>query len=138
MTIWNRGFAFYDEDLSLIKAPKSDLSGGKFNGVFLMGADLKESRIQGCTFTNVDLRETDLRGIKIGRKPQLKGHQDEVLSVNYSPDGKKIVSGSADNTLKIWDAEEGILLSTLLGHQKAVLSVCYSPDGRTVVSGSFD
>ena len=41
MTIWNRGFVFSDEDLSFIKAPKSDLSGGKFNGVFLKGADLK-------------------------------------------------------------------------------------------------
>ena len=35
MTIWNRGFIFYDEDLSFIKAPKSDLSGGKLNGVIL-------------------------------------------------------------------------------------------------------
>ena len=41
MTIWNRGFVFYEEDLSFIKAARSDLSGGKFNGVILQGADLK-------------------------------------------------------------------------------------------------
>ena len=69
MTIWNRGFVFSDEDLSFIKAPKSDLSGGKFNGVFLKGADLKESRFYGCCLTNVDLRESDLRGITVGREP---------------------------------------------------------------------
>ena len=35
MTIWNRGFIFYDEDISFIRAPKSDLSGGKFNEVLI-------------------------------------------------------------------------------------------------------
>ena len=33
----------------------------------------------------------------------LKGHSDRVYSVNFSPDGKRIVSGSEDNTLKVWD-----------------------------------
>jgi WD40 repeat protein len=34
----------------------------------------------------------------------LKGHTDSVMSVAFSPDGKKIVSGSYDKTLKVWDA----------------------------------
>ena len=33
----------------------------------------------------------------------LKGHSGYVLSVSFSPDGKRIVSGSADKTVKIWD-----------------------------------
>ncbi|MBN81939.1 MAG: hypothetical protein CMJ70_17550 [Planctomycetaceae bacterium] len=36
----------------------------------------------------------------------LKGHDDEVWSVAFSPDGQRIVSGSNDKTLKIWDASE--------------------------------
>ena len=37
----------------------------------------------------------------------LTGHSDSVFSVAYSPDGKHIVSGSRDNTVKIWDAQSG-------------------------------
>ncbi|MEO2012316.1 MAG: WD40 repeat domain-containing protein [Pirellulaceae bacterium] len=33
----------------------------------------------------------------------LKGHSSDVLSVSFSPDGKRIVSGSGDKTLKVWD-----------------------------------
>ena len=75
MTMWNRGFVFTDLDLSLIKAPKSDLSGGKFRCVSLKGADLNKSRIVGCSFTNVDLRSSDWRDIKIGREPSLRGQK---------------------------------------------------------------
>ena len=37
----------------------------------------------------------------------LAGHSDSVLSVNFSADGTRIVSGSADNLVKIWDAASG-------------------------------
>jgi len=37
----------------------------------------------------------------------LRGHSDWVSSVAYSPDGKHIVSGSYDNTVKIWDSQSG-------------------------------
>ena len=39
-----------------------------------------------------------------GQEPlTLKGHSGYVMSVSFSPDGKRIVSGSLDNTLKVWD-----------------------------------
>jgi WD40 repeat protein len=68
----------------------------------------------------------------------LKGHMDGVLRVAYSPDGRHIVSGSADATLKVWDAATGQGLLTLKGHTFLVTSVAYSPDGRRIVSGSWD
>jgi WD40 repeat protein len=37
----------------------------------------------------------------------LKGHSDRVWSVAFSPDGKRIVSGSVDETLKLWDSQTG-------------------------------
>ena len=69
----------------------------------------------------------------------LRGHQAAVSSVAFSPDGRRIVSGSFDNTIKLWDAEKGgEALLTLRGHQETVLSVAFSPDGKRIVSGSED
>ena len=42
-----------------------------------------------------------------GQECTLTGHSEPVLSVAYSPDGKHIVSGSCDRTVKIWDAQSG-------------------------------
>ena len=68
----------------------------------------------------------------------LEGHSYGVLSVAYSPDGTKIISGSGDETVKIWDANTGECLKTLEGHSVWVFSVAYSPDGTKIVSGSLD
>ena len=58
-----------------------------------------------------------------------------VYSVAYSPDGKRIISGSDDHTIKIWDANTRNVLQTLKGHTAHVLSVAFSPDGHRIVSG---
>jgi len=48
------------------------------------------------------------------------------------------VSGSYDNTLKVWDAQTGQETLTLKGHSDYVTSVSFSPDGKRIVSGSYD
>ncbi|PPQ90302.1 hypothetical protein CVT25_013271 [Psilocybe cyanescens] len=69
----------------------------------------------------------------------LNGHSSHVSSVAFSPDGKYIVSGSYDNTVRLWDAETGELVQPPLeGHENSVLSVAFSPDGKLIVSGSHD
>ncbi|MBQ5892572.1 MAG: TIR domain-containing protein [Bacteroidales bacterium] len=68
----------------------------------------------------------------------LEGHSDWVDSVAYSPDGKRIISGSGDKTVKIWNANTGQCLKTLKGHSRSVYSVAYSPDGTKIISGSCD
>jgi WD40 repeat protein/ABC-type dipeptide/oligopeptide/nickel transport system ATPase subunit len=68
---------------------------------------------------------------------RLEGHNNSVMSVAFSPDGKTIVSGSDDNTIKLWNLE-GKELCTFIGHNNSVISVTFSPDGKTIASGSLD
>ena len=72
------------------------------------------------------------------QKAIFRGHRGSVCGVSCSPDGRRIVSGSGDNTVRVWDAESGAELAILRGHEDNVTSVSYSPDGRRIVSGSND
>jgi len=66
----------------------------------------------------------------------LKGHIGLVNSVAISPDGKYVISGSDDNTVKVWELATGRLVRTLKRHKDSVNSVAISPNGKYVISGS--
>lgn len=68
-----------------------------------------------------------------------EGHPDaSIASFTYSPDGKTIVSGGGDKTVRLWNVHSGENIRTLTGHIEAVRAVAYSPDGDTIVSASRD
>ena len=68
-----------------------------------------------------------------------RGHTDGVSSVAFSPNGRRVVSGSRDCTIRIWDTGTGELIAgPFEGHTYAVWAVAFSPDGTRVVSGSED
>ncbi|KAG8794307.1 hypothetical protein FRC12_024968 [Ceratobasidium sp. 428] len=63
----------------------------------------------------------------------------DIWSLSYSSDGAYIVSGSHDNTIRVWDAHTGQPIGKPVeGHTSYVRSVAYSPDGAYIVSGSVD
>jgi uncharacterized protein YjiK len=68
----------------------------------------------------------------------LAGHQKAVLSVAFSPDGKQILTGSADTAAILWDPNTGSQIRTFKGHKGAVSSVAFSPDGDQILTGSAD
>jgi len=71
----------------------------------------------------------------------LKGHTETIYSLAYSPDGKQIITGSFDKTIKVWDANSGKEIRTLTGpqgHKQMVLGIAVSQDGTLIASGSSD
>jgi WD40 repeat protein len=61
-----------------------------------------------------------------------------IYAVAFSSDGARIVSGSFDMSVRLWDASTGVELQELKGHTNSVLSVAFSGDGTRIVSGSSD
>ena len=84
--------------------------------------------------------------VEVGRLKQwpvirqtLTGHTGYVYSAAFSSNGTRIVSGSSDKTVRIWDAVSGAPIGEpLQGHSHWVQSVAFSPDGTRIVSGSSD
>ena len=69
----------------------------------------------------------------------IEGHTGPVYTVAISGDGQVIVSGSADNTVRRWDAHTGQPLGDPMeGHTDCVNTVAISGDGQVIVSGSYD
>jgi WD40 repeat protein len=68
----------------------------------------------------------------------LMGHAHIVRSLVMSADAKILVSGSRDQTIKVWNLETGELIRTLKGHRDEVCAIALSPDEQIIASGSAD
>ncbi|MCI0331620.1 MAG: protein kinase [Planctomycetes bacterium] len=66
---------------------------------------------------------------------RLAGHEGPVRCVAFSPNGQLVLSGSEDNSLRVWDVAAGAGVKTLRGHGSDVHSCVFSPDGKFVLAG---
>ncbi|MGH7169182.1 MAG: HEAT repeat domain-containing protein [Gemmataceae bacterium] len=66
------------------------------------------------------------------------GHQHDVYSLVFCPNGRHFLSASFDATVRLWDIDSGKVLRIYRGHTAAIRSVAVSPDGRSAVSGGGD
>jgi WD40 repeat protein len=76
-----------------------------------------------------------------GKQPELLlplGHTGPVTSVALSADGKRVLTGSEDNTARLWDTDSGKTLQTFSGHTARITSVALSADGKRILTGSWD
>lgn len=64
----------------------------------------------------------------------LKGHKDEIYALTFSPDGKMLLSGSADGTIRAWDTTTGQQQFTCPGHVGDVSDIAASGEGNTLIS----
>src|SRR5260370_3867591 len=63
------------------------------------------------------------------------GHSGAVDCLAVSTDGKRVLTGSEDKTLRLWDADTGKCLRVFEGHTDRVLGAALSPDGQRVLTG---
>jgi WD40 repeat protein len=65
-------------------------------------------------------------------------HKDTILQLRYSPDGKTLVSSSADRTIRFWDAETLTSLKALDKQPDWVQAISITPNGRSLAAGRYD
>jgi WD40 repeat protein len=68
----------------------------------------------------------------------LDGHTNLIWDVAFSPDGRRLVSASADQTARVWDVKTGRELVRMRDHAQVVQEARFSPDGRRIASTSDD
>ncbi|MEO9966388.1 MAG: caspase family protein [Reichenbachiella sp.] len=67
-----------------------------------------------------------------------RGHRAAVRTVDYSPDGNFVATGSRDNSIKLWQVSTGREIRTFLGHLDPVNIITFDPTGKWIASGSSD
>ena len=66
------------------------------------------------------------------------GTRNNVHSVAFTPDGRRVITGEREELVMMWDAATGAHVRTFVGHSAEILSIVPSPDGRTMLTGSRD
>lgn len=123
-----------DETIRVWSRNTSQIGSAIIAGGAVLAVALSNDRIVAGVGHNVNVFDVETRR----QIASMKGHTNMVWTVALSPDGRRIASGSMDNTIRIWDFQIGKPTLKLEGHTRYVHSVAFSPNGRWITSGSWD
>lgn len=100
-------------------------------------AEALDPSLDAAEITGLDKRSPPTRPVLAPGVRSL-GHTAAINSVAFSPDGKLAISGSDDNTCRIWNIKDGTCTNTLEAHTGYVTSVAFSPDGKHCFSAAYN
>jgi WD40 repeat protein len=93
----------------------------------------------GRQFGDVGPPAAQIWDVKTGKLVrELRGHADTVQHARFSPDGRRLVTASADATVKVWFADTGQIITTFANHRAMVFDALLSPDGNRILTASAD
>jgi len=104
--------------------------------IFTCGGDKLARQHGGTDPEGVNISGTGVRQKNFDNT--LGGHSDSVYALALSPDGKTLVTGSKDKTVRIWDLNTSKVIRTLQGHSDEITSLAFSKDGTQLASSSKD
>ena len=116
-----------------------DISKGRVLRTFPWGLDAAFSP-DGSLLAEASFDNVTVRDIETGKiTSTIEGHGAEgFLEVAWAPDSRRIATGHADGTVRMWDGSTGEPQLTLFGHRSVVTSLDWSPDGSRLLTASED
>lgn len=87
-------------------------------------------------FKKLELKDGNV--IQPSKYKALDGHSGPVRSVEFSRDGLQLISGSTDNTVKLWSTDAGQIVKSFRGHDGAVRAAVFAEADQVVLSASAD
>ncbi|AKJ00312.1 High-affnity carbon uptake protein Hat/HatR [Archangium gephyra] len=154
------GTRLFKTRLERVQAREADFTRIEADQSLLTGADLREARLQQSTWARCQWREARLDGAEITAWaapasepawPQAlsvtrnrleaalaTGHRDAAVAVAWDGEGRRLVSGGGDGTVRVWEVGSGSELARMEGHGDWVRSVAWDAEGRRLASGGED
>jgi WD40 repeat protein len=122
------GFFSFEDEAEVDITPLLDMISEDLMSNDLMSDNLVSAELSGDLWSKPtwNLQQT------------INAHSDWVRCLSFTPDGGKLVSGSFDKTIKLWQLDTGKAVYTLGDRLKGVFALAVSPDGKLLASGSWD
>ncbi len=111
---------------------KEQFKSGKGNAEVKFSHDSKMLALFGNS--TIEIRSLD----KHIYLPDLKGHLQRVIKIEFSKDDLRLLSASDDKTAKFWDVKTGKLITDFVGHQNTVWEAQFHPDKKSIITVSSD
>jgi WD40 repeat protein len=124
-TVWNI--------LTIWKEQRGEFSGTNLQKLYIKNLSFNGKRIVRPGLI-AKIEKTFIRNNNLFTQ----GHGGLIKSIDFSTDGKRIITGSEDKTGKVWDIQTGTCVLTLIGHSGIVKNAKYSPDGTYIITDSTD